>query len=382
MTTSRRRVLHLIDTGGPGGAETIFLQLLRRLPSTRWESLAVVPWENDWLHDALLEVGIRPVVIPTHGSFDLRFLRQLQVSARSFGAELIQTHLASTAFYGSLLGRLLCIPSVSTFHGPADLPEGLRFEGVKLRLLDRPEGRLVMVSEGFRDWFLRRTGMPGTRTRVVKNGIDHEAYAPPMEGERALRRELLGDGDGILVGAVGNVRASKDYGTLLRAAAHVIAASPIPVRFVVAGHVDPGLQRHLERVHGELGLGEDFRFLGFHPDAPTLFHALDIYVLSSSAEGFSLSTVEAMASGRPVVATRCGGPEELVVPDKTGILVPPRDPAALAGALLRLVGDPGERRRLGSEAKVSATRSLSLDAMVKGYEDVYHELLPARRAEG
>lgn len=369
-----RRVLHLIDTAGPGGAETVFMNLVRKLPPERWNSTAVVPWSDDWLHDRLLEEGVRPRVLRSHRSFDLGYLRALRRIVLEVRPHLIQTHLLTTAVYGSALGRLTGVPTVSTFHGVVDADRE-RFRSVKLRIVDRPQARTVFVSDHLRSWFLENSPLGEERTRVIHNGIsfaddaDHEARA-------AWRRRLEVDPDTVLIGAVGNIRRAKDYGTLVRAVRFLASRTSAAVRCVVAGHGDGARRRKLERLVDELGLDDRFRFLGFVSEVSGLLAALDVFALSSFAEGFSLSTVEAMASGLPVVVTRSGGPEEIVEDGRSGRLVPPRDPEALAEALRELVESEEERRRLGQVARGVVRRRFSLDAMIRGYERVYDELTP------
>jgi hypothetical protein len=115
-----KRVLHLIDTGGPGGAETIFLKLVQGLDPQQWESIAAVPWPG-WLSDTLQSRGIEPLMVPTHGSFDLGYARRIVQLVRERRIDLIQTHLLTTAVYASLAGRFCGIPVVSTFHGTNDV---------------------------------------------------------------------------------------------------------------------------------------------------------------------------------------------------------------------------------------------------------------------
>jgi len=207
---------------------------------------------------------------------------------------------------------------------------------------------------------------------VVFNGIDTAAHARPRD--EAVRRELGVSGDEVLVGAVGNIRPSKAYPVLLEAAAQLRRNSPRQYRFVIVGDTRSPLHAELLEQRRALGLEETVCFTGFREDVHRLMSAFDVYALSSSAEGFSLSTVQALAAGVPVVATRCGGPEEILADGESGILVPTGSPSALAGAIESIAGDADRRRRLVEAGRHLVARRFTLEAMVRGYEAIYEEI--------
>jgi glycosyltransferase involved in cell wall biosynthesis len=360
-------ILHLIDTGGPGGAETVFMELVTGLRARGWDSVAVVP-ERDWLDGALRARGVEPLLVPTRGSFDARYLARLCMVARRHGVRLIQTHLLSTSVYGSLVGRALGIPVVSTFHGTVDVAEDEAYRAAKLKIIDRRANRMVFVSESLREHFLAAHPLRRAHSQVIHNGIDADRFRPGRDD--ALRRELGIADDAVLVGSVGNVRTAKAYPVLLRAAAR-LRDRVRSVHFAIVGQGDGSLLDELIRLRGELGLDEVVSFVGFREDIPRIMRSFDVYLISSSAEGFSLSTVQALASGLPVVATRCGGPEEILQDGAGGLLVERNSPAALADALHRLIIDRGERERLAASARSLVERRFTLDAMVTGYEALY-----------
>jgi len=174
------------------------------------------------------------------------------------------------------------------------------------------------------------------------------------------------------------VRPAKDYGTFIRAAAHLRRASDA-YRFVIAGDTrSPDYERLLQLTH-ELGVADVVSFLGFRDDVASILRSIDVYVSSSSAEGFSLTTVQAMASEKPVVATRCGGPEDIVRHGETGILVEVGSPQALAAAIDSLGRDPAARARLGRAARADVSNRFSRSAMIAAYERVYRWALSGDR---
>jgi glycosyltransferase involved in cell wall biosynthesis len=364
-------VLHVIDTGGPGGAETVFSELVIGLEQRGWSAVAVVP-VRDWLWGELEANHVTPMYLPSRGAFDLRYLRRLAAIARRYKADLIQTHLFSSAVYGTIAAGLNGLPVVCTHHGQTDIATSGSYRQVKFRIVRRPRNHHVFVSSDLRQRFASDGIINGRYSRVIHNGIDCSAFRPEQNGR--LRAELgLGASD-ILVGAVGNLRTPKDYPNLVRAAAVLLQRSS-RYHFVIVGADDEPLRGELMSLVHQLGLAERFTLLGFRNDVAAILNALDVYVLSSSTEGFSLTTVQAMACGRPIVATRCGGPEEIVVDGVTGVLVPTRAPGELADAIEGLSADDARRVAFGAAGRARAVESFSIDAMLNAYAGLYEECL-------
>ena len=188
-----------------------------------------------------------------------------------------------------------------------------------------------------------------------------------------LRQRLAISNDAFVVGAVGNIRRPKAYEDLLHAADTIAKQDP-RVCFLVAGEPRAPLSDELDAIHKRLGLGDRFRFLGLVDDIPDFLAALDLFVISSRKEGFSIASVEAMAAGLPVVATRSGGPESIVKDNVSGYLVPPNDPDSLAVAIGELVDDDDTRHQFGA-AGISRARGLfSLESCVAAYEKLILDL--------
>ena len=180
--------------------------------------------------------------------------------------------------------------------------------------------------------------------KTVPNGID-PLVLPSPERLAALRAELAVPPGVPMVVTVARLVAEKGIGTLIDAVVIVRRTVPDAV-FVVVGEGD--LATPLGDRARQLGVDGVVRFAGFRADATDVIAAADVFVLPSPAEPFGLVLLEAMALGRPVVATAAGGPLEIVVDRQTGRLVPPSDPAALAGAIVDLLQDPSARERMGA----------------------------------
>ncbi|HSR41280.1 MAG TPA: glycosyltransferase family 4 protein, partial [Longimicrobiales bacterium] len=340
-----RRVLHLIDTTGPGGAETVFVTLVSRLPSADWESIPVVLGPG-WVADTLTALGHPPTVIPSRRRLDLGYLTRLTRFIGDASIDLVHAHLATTSLYGGMAAAIRRVPCVATFHGLPDLEIGR----LRMRLVARSTYRIVFVSRSLKDRATAGGLLPEGSATVIPNGIDigrFDSLPGPTAGDRSATGEASAStgSDEVVVGALGNVRPLKDYPTFLRTAADLERRAPGRFRFVVAGDTEHPLYGDLLRLRRGLGLDDRVTFVGFQTDVPAFLRTLDVLLVTSSSEGFSLATVQAMAAGVPVVATRCGGPEEIIEHRETGLLADVGDPEALADAVLELAGDPGLRHR-------------------------------------
>lgn len=361
-----KRVLHLIDTTGPGGAETVFLSLIRGLPRDEWESIPIVQGPG-WVQDSLRAGGYDPPVVASRKPLDIGYVRDLRRTIRDKKIDLVHGHLLSSALYGGLAARLAGVPMVATLHGIPDLQgRKLKYEIIR-HLVDK----IVFVSRSLKDHALSDTPLRAGNAAVIYNGIDLKDFRPRPHGQ-----QRVGDqGDPLLIGAVGNIRALKDYPTFLHAAALVEADAPGRCRFVIAGETDAPLFSELLELRRSLGLEKRLDFLGFRADIASFLRTLDVFVLSSSSEGFSIATIQAMATRIPVVATRSGGPEEIIHHGDSGFLVPTENPRELAEGILSLVCDPELMIRLGRNGRRAVESEFSLDAMISGYDRLYRKVL-------
>lgn len=371
-----RTVVHVINTGGPGGAETVCVNLMTHADRARWRPVAVVP-DRGWIYRALVDAGVETHVLGHRTYADLPgYLISLARIVRGARASVVHSHLFGPSFVASLLGVVQRVAVVGTIHGEGDLDPNERFRRAKFAVINHGAARLVFVSEALRAHFLATGLLREDMTTVIPNGVDVARYG--ASADPGVRRALGAGPDDFLVGAVGNYRAAKGHDVLLRAAA-IVRARGGGCRFVVVGHGNPEVEAELHRLRRELHLDDAFTLSGFREDVPAVMAALDVYALTSRSEGFSISTVEAMASSRPVVATRCGGPEYILEDGRTGLLVENGSPDAVADALERLRGDAGLRARLGAAARRSAEARFGVEPQVRAYEATYDDAV-ARRA--
>ena len=223
----------------------------------------------------------------------------------------------------------------------------------------------ICASDAVRE-MLVADGVPSARAVTVHEGIDlgHVDAAPPVD----LHSELWLPHNSPIVGNVAALVPHKGQRHLIEAAAIVIKKVP-DARFVIAGEGE--LRPALERLIKEHHLEKHVFLAGFRPDVLSVHKAFDIFVMSSVTEGLGTSLLDAMACGKPIVATTAGGMPEVVADGRTGLLVPPRDHAAMADALIRLLTDAALRAEMGAAGLARVRTRFSAERMVQDTLDVY-----------
>jgi glycosyltransferase involved in cell wall biosynthesis len=230
----------------------------------------------------------------------------------------------------------------------------------------------TQVSRGGLERYVQVGAVPRRKILYVPNGVDTERFRPDAEARSRLRREM-GLGEAFVWLAVGRLEEVKDYPNLLRAFSQVIRAHSSAL-LLIAGQ--GAFRGQLERMAEGLGLSDRVRFLGVRKDIPQLMNVADGYVMSSAWEGLPMVLLEAAATALPIVATAVGGNREVVLDGESGFLVPPRTSEALAGAMIRLMGFPSEKRsEMGSRARAHVEAHYALDRVVTQWETIYAETL-------
>ncbi|MGI6605059.1 MAG: glycosyltransferase family 4 protein [bacterium] len=361
------RVLHIISDLNVGGAGRYLLNLLPGLKAEGVLVQVVCPGGGE-LERELRERGFEPWLLSEgDASFSWRAVAEIRRYLAQGSYQVVHTH-ASLA--GRVAARLSGVRGlVLTRHGlgRSDKVSFLR-RGVGRVVSGALTDRVIAISEAVAAALVAE-GVDYRRIRVIPNGIDVGEFA---QASGAGVRLELGVGNRPVVGMVARLVPEKAPQDFLRAAALVRRSFPEAI-FLLVG--SGPLEAELKRRARELGFGEEFRFLGYRRDVAGVTAALDVAVLSSHQEGLGLVLLEAMAAGKPVVATNVGGIPEVVVPDATGLLVPPGQPEALAAAITRVLSDRGLAAALGSEGQRVAWERFSLDAMAQRTAAVYRELV-------
>ena len=377
------RVITRLNIGGPA----IHVSLLAsRLDPTRYETLLVSGVESGD-EGNMLELGrlppIDPRILPTLGRAispldDLRALTGLALLARSFKPDIVHTHLAKAGALGRIAARIAGVRTVvhtyhgSVFRGYFGQRESAVYLGIE-RALARITTRIVAITSGQKADLVDLGIAPSSKIVEIPLGLDLDHFRELPAREAALSALGL-PREGRYVAIVARLVPIKDIPTFLRALALVTESLP-DVRGLVVG--DGPEREAVERLAQNLGLERRCRFLGWRADLPNVYAASDVVALTSLNEGSPVSVIEAMASGRAVVATAVGGVPD-VVSEATGILVPVGDHRGFADAIVSLLRDPDRRAELGRKGREVAVRRFASDRLVADIDRLYIDLLGRR----
>jgi glycosyltransferase involved in cell wall biosynthesis len=251
------------------------------------------------------------------------------------------------------------------------------FVGIVHYMVSARQDLIIAISDHIARFTVSRGVRHPARVRRVYHGIE-----PPLtralerEGQR-IRAELGIEQDAFLVGNVGRLAPQKGQRHLIAAMPHLLERVP-RAHAVIAGGGD--LEGYLRELAEEVGVAPRVHVLGQRKDVPALMHAIDVFAMPSIWEGFGLVLLEAMAAGRPIVASRVATIPEVVLDGESGLLVPAGDPLALADALAQLANDRALASRLGESGRERLQRHFSVEKMVGDTELLYRELVEERGA--
>ena len=367
------RVVTFLDTLVTGGAERMAVTIAARLDPERFESTVCVYKPS---RQAPLASGLEAAAIPvlhlnrSHQAALWNWKPLLQL-LRQERTHVLHSHKTGPNVWGTMLGRIAGVPVVVA-HDHAGGPDRTRMRHVIDReLIGRGADAFVTVSEAHRTSMIDVEGIQPDKVRVIRNGI--ERLRPATTD---LRRDLGLSANAPVVGTIAVLRPEKALEVLIEAAGLLAPRFP-SLRVLIAGS---GPEEHrLRDLVRRLRLEETVCLLGFREDIADVLAALDVAVFTSDREGMPLAMIEAMAAGRPIVATRIEGIPELVTDGEEALLVPPRHPKALAEAVARLLEDRDLRDRLGARAQERQRRELDIQTTVQAFQDLYDELFAKSR---
>lgn len=369
MSKQPGSILHIIDTTGPGGAETVFTQLAAHTQDIGYRSIAVIRGPG-WVLDELTRLGVKTHVIDCKGSFNFRFLNALRKLVKHERISLIQAHLLGSSLYASLAGLITGTPVVSTFHGHVDVSPTERMRSAKFLIIQLGSKAIISVTDQLGTMLKNVSTVSEDKVKTIPNGIDTTVYTPGPSAP--LRKEYKIAASATLLGCLGNVRTAKNYDLAIDTLKVLITEGRDTWLLIAGDDTKPLAQQHKKHAE-ELGIADRVIWLGFYRDTPAFLNAIDVFLLSSSSEGHPLALTQAMATGVPIVATRCGV-EEIVTHRKTAMLAENHNANDLAAAITEITENESLRTSITNEAQALAKDALSLKAMYDKYTGLYHTL--------
>lgn len=353
-----------------GGAEMITASVIRGLDRTRFAPEVCCLKERGALGEQLADE------VPVHAGllrnkYDLRVWPRLTRLLRRRQTDVVITVGAGDKmFWGRLAARRARVPVIMSALHSTGWPDGV---GRLNRLLMPLTDAFIAVADAHGRYLVEHEDFPVTKVAVIPNGVDTERFAPESASHVAtIRRELGIDRDAPVVGIVAALRPEKNHELFLELARRT--ASQLPrSQFLIIG--DGPCRASLEQCAARLAVQNNVRFLGMRNDIPRLLAALDVFVLTSHNEANPVSVLEAMSTGKPVVATKVGSVHEAVADGKTGFLVPAGDAKTLVDRTLQLLNDPRLAQSMGAAGRATVAARWSIHEMVSRYagliESVY-----------
>jgi L-malate glycosyltransferase len=375
------RIFFLLDSLDIGGTETQAVELARRLDPRRYAVTLGCLRASGPLRQRLEPGAVRIAEFHPRGGIDsaggIYQLLRLAAFLRRGRFDVVHTHDLWSNLMGIPAARLASVRVIISScrdlsHTDWYTPRRRRI----LRRLQRSSSTVLANSSAIRDDLLARDGFGAEQVRVIRNGVDVDRFT--VGGDRM--RLFPEAGNRKLVALVGNMKSDvKGHWLLIEAAPAVVARFP-HTSFVLIG--DGCLRPQFENRIRELGLSENFVFLGSRTDIPELLASCDLAILPSLAEGLPNAVLEYLAAGLPTIVTRVGGNGEILEDGRTGLLIPPRDPEALAKALLRLLENPRLAQALGRAGQDHVRANFSFARLTDETAKLYGELLAAKAGRG
>ncbi len=354
------------------GAENIILAIAKKIDKQLFDPLIIVlQAENDEPPPLVSEartIGLRVEIVKLKGRFDSSAISKLRNLLLENKIHILHTNEYRSDIIGFMATRGTGIKTMATAHGWLNVDFKIKFYEWLDSLFLRFFNMVVSVSNAMKNELIK-AGVPTGKLKVIENAID---YTDIQGGEGLNIRGKIGAGpDTVIVGSVGRLSLERGYSYFLSAAREISIKFP-QTKFLLVG--DGVLRESLTIQTQKLGIKEKISFLGFRKDMKDIYSAIDIFVSSSLRESFGLALIEAMAAGKPVVATALGIAPEIIKNGENGFLVTPGNPAEISEALSILLSNDDKRREMGASAKRTIESRFSQQKMVKEYEAIYRSL--------
>lgn len=364
----RTRVAVVVSLLTIGGAEQLLLELLRHINRQRFDLHILFLRDPGILGNEVLQLGFPVSTGIIRSKFDLLGIFRLAKLLRENKIDVVFliNHL-NTLFFGVLAAKLAGVPRCINWENETFK----KYPFHKLTMMGRWVLHLgidcvVAAAEGHGDYIAEEEKIPRSKIRVIYNGVDPKRFQSDLTPQEA-RNRLGIPAESPVVSIVAALRPDKAHHVFLQAARKVVDTLP-EAHFLVIG--DGPQMPFLKNLASELMLEKQVHFLGFQRELGDIFAAVDIDCLSSypQQETLSVAAIEAMSAGVPIVCTDVGFMKEIVIPDKTGFLVPIDDPAALAEKLILVLQNPELQKKFGRNARQMVDERLSVERMAKAFE--------------
>ena len=367
------KVMFVITCMPVGGAETLLVNLVRRLDRSRFSpELCCLKYLGPLGEVLANEIPTFTGILPH--KFDVAVLPRLTQLLRERQVDAVITvgTGGDKMFWGRLAAWRAGVPVIASALHSTGLPD--RVEWLNRRLAPITDA-FIAVAQPHARYLAEHEGCPANKVRVIPNGVDVERFRP-FSPDAALRADLDVPSTAPVAAIVAALRPEKNHELFLRSAALIRELRP-DAHFLIVG--DGERRPALEALTSELGLCGNVHFLGTRSDVPQLLSLVNVVMLTSHMEANPVSILEALACGKPVVATQVGSIPESVHDGENGYLVAPGDASGLAARVVELFNDRSRARRFGQAGRQTVAEHWSLERMVSGYEELIAGIFAAKR---
>lgn len=364
-------IVHLIPALGVGGAEKVVLNFCKKINKEKY-NLIIAYWGNrEELLEPIKNTGVGVIKLRLRKVISINTILRVSKLLKKVSAHLLHTYFIDADIIGFLASKISKVPMIINIHSyPFPVKKNHCF---RYRLMSLGVNRILCVSNTVKNHLVSYVGINPEKISVVYNGIDlKELSGEKTEGEKKQIRKTLGIKEGCqIIGNISRLISDKGHKYLLLSIPHVLKIYPNTI-FLIIG--DGELKTELINLSKTLNIMDRVIFAGTRNDIPDLLSIMDIFVFPTFHEAMGISVLEAMAMGKPIIATDDAAVPEIIQNGKEGFLVHPGDPNALSEAILRLLDDQKSTQEMGRLAK-ERVKIFSDEAMARQIEKIYTEIL-------
>jgi glycosyltransferase involved in cell wall biosynthesis len=351
-----------------GGGQISLLELLKKIDRTKFKSIVVLS-EAGKLQKAAEQINLdykiisMPAIKPLGIFSFIGAIWKLVCFIKKSQITLIHTNTSRATVYVGLATLVFDIPVVWHVRIPHS-------DGILDRYLASRSSRIIAVSQAVKRRFI---WLKKEKIKVIYNGVDTKIFSP-RPANNHIRKDLNFADEDVVIGTVGRISSEKGLEFLISAMKDVVKVYP-RTRVLIVGTGDMEYYRALKAKANGLSLSSNIIFTGFREDIPEILSCIDIYCLPSLTEGFNRTLLEAMACGLPIVTTSVGGNVEIVQDGLNGLLVPPRNPSALASAIIELLQNKTKAQKMGTEGRRVVEQNFNIQTNVNQIQELYFNLI-------
>ena len=368
----KKKILLLTNACTVGGAEMHLLSLAKHLNKDKYDlTLAYLierPDDARLLKEDFIKTGIKVVDLEAKSRFDPAPIPKIRKLIKDYNFDIVHTHLFQSEIFARVATILNSHPIfITTYHCTEEFlqnPFWARVAKFSIRKFDQ----VIVISDAVRRYLMEKVGVNEGKIKRIYYGL--EAKDGVCNGGEDIKSRCRIGKDDPVIGMIARYAPQKGHKDLLDAMRLVLKKIP-ETRLFLAGHDEKRIRSSLENHAEQLGVREKVIFSEFRSDVYNLLQQFDLFVLSSLWEGFGLVLLEAMATEKAIVATNVGPIPEIVIDGKTGFLVPPKDPNAMAEKIVFLLKNKKMAEEMGKNGKRRLEKYFTIEKMIRETEAVY-----------